>query len=82
MDDTDYAGAPAGALGLTNEEFAAVRPVPFADAFAMSEAARRALAPYLEEDIEEAREPVTGRYGYPTASSLARRVMDRIRGRT
>lgn len=28
----DYSGAPAGALGMSNEEFEAVRPVPLWDA--------------------------------------------------
>lgn len=39
----DYSGAPLGALGMTNEEFEAVRPVPLWDALRATYA-RQAVA--------------------------------------
>lgn len=45
----DYAGAPSGALGMTNEEFEAVRPVPFLDALRASSARQGAALPHYIE---------------------------------
>lgn len=45
----DYSGAPSGALGMSNEEFEAVRPVPFLDALRASSARQgTALTHYIE----------------------------------